>query len=153
MKWHVLYTKPRCEKKVEEQLISIGINAYCPIRTEIKLWSDRKKKVNVPLIPSVVLVKIDEKDKNKVFESTSVLRYMFWLGKRAIVRQEEVDVLKKYLSGSYNIINSNVSKLKLGDEFNVASFNDEKGIISRLSKSFVWIYLKSLGYTVKLSLA
>ena len=45
MNWYVLHTKPRCEKKVEEQLLlSLGINAYCPTRSEIKLWSDRKKR-------------------------------------------------------------------------------------------------------------
>ena len=32
------------EKKVEEQLLSLGINTYCPTRTEIKIWSDRKKR-------------------------------------------------------------------------------------------------------------
>ena len=46
MNWYVLHTKPRCEKKVEEQLLSFGINAYCPKRSEFKLWSDRKKKVS-----------------------------------------------------------------------------------------------------------
>ena len=37
MKWYVLHTKPRSEKKVEEKLLSLGINAYCPTRTEIKI--------------------------------------------------------------------------------------------------------------------
>ena len=45
MKWYVLHTKPRCEKKAEQQLLSMGIIAYCPTRTEMKLWSDRRKKV------------------------------------------------------------------------------------------------------------
>ena len=45
MNWYVLHTKPRNEKKVEEQLLSMGINAYCPTRSEIKFWSDRKKRL------------------------------------------------------------------------------------------------------------
>ena len=44
MNWYVLYTKPRSEKKVEEKLLSLGINAYCPTYSEIRFWSDRKKK-------------------------------------------------------------------------------------------------------------
>ena len=56
MNWYVLYTKPRFEKKVEEQLLSLGINAYCPKRKEIKFWKDRKKKIDVPVLPSMVLV-------------------------------------------------------------------------------------------------
>ena len=43
MSWNVIYTKSRSEIKVEERLKNIGIEAYCPVRTELKFWSDRKK--------------------------------------------------------------------------------------------------------------
>ena len=153
MNWYVLHTKPRCEKKVEEQLLSFGINAYCPTRSEFKLWSDRKKKIYKPVLPSMVLVNIDKKDINKVFESPLVVRYMFWMGKRAVVRQSEIDILKKYLDGGYNLISSNSSSLNVGDDFKLPSFNNEKGIVSRISNNNIWIYLKSIGYNVKLKLA
>ena len=153
MNWYVLHTKPRCEKKVEEKLLSLGINAYCPTRSEIRLWSDRKKRIQVPVLPSMVLVNIDTKDINRVFESSGVIRYMFWLGKRAIVRHEEVDILKKYLNGSYNFINSKVSNIKVGDNYKLSSFNNETGIVNRISNNSIWIYLNSLGFSVKLNLA
>ena len=153
MNWYVLHTKPRCEKKVEEKLLSIGVNAYCPTRSEIRLWSDRKKRIDVPVLPSMILVNINDKDINRVFECSSVIRYMFWLGKRAIVRQKEVDILKKYLKGNYNLIDSNISNIKVGDNFKLPSFNNEKGIVNRISKNNIWIYLKSIGYSVKLKLA
>ena len=153
MNWYVLHTRPRSEIKVEEFLISSGIEAYCPKRSELKLWSDRKKRIQVPLLPSMVLVKIDEKKLNRVFESPLVVRYMFWLGKRAVVRQSEIDILKKYLDGSYNLISSNSSSINVGDDFKLPSFNNEKGIVSRISNNNLWIYLKSIGYSVKLKLA
>ena len=153
MNWYVLHTKPRSEKKVEGQLLSLGINAYCPTRKEIKFWSDRKKKVHMPVLPSMVLVNINDKDINKVFDCSSVIRYMFWLGKRAIVRQSEIDILKKYLQGDFNIINSNLSEIKVGDNFNLPSFNSEKGIVNRISKNNIWIHLKSIRYSIKLKLA
>ena len=152
MNWYVLHTKPRCEKKVEEQLLSIGINAYCPTRSDFKLWTDRKKKIYKPVLPSMVLVYIDDKDINRVFESPLVVRYMFWMGKRAVVRQSEVDILKKYLDGSYNSIISRSSSINVGDDFRLPSFNNEKGIIRRISNNNIWIYLKSIGYSVKLKL-
>ena len=153
MNWYVLHTKPRCEKKVEEKLLSIGINAYCPTLYEIRFWSDRKKRIEVPVLPSMVLVNIDDKDINRVFESKEVVRYMFWLGKRAVVRQSEIDILKKYLNGSYNFVNTRLSDIKVGDDFSLSSFNNEKGIVSRISNNNIWIYLKSIGYNVKLKLA
>ena len=153
MNWYVLHTKPRNEKKVEEQLLSMGINAYCPTRSQIKFWSDRKKRVDLPVLPSMVLVKIDDKDINRVFDSPAVVRYMFWLGKRAVVRQSEIDVLKKYLNRSYNLKSSKSLDLNVGDNFSLPSFNDEKGIVSRISNNNIWIYLKSIGYSIKLKLA
>ena len=101
----------------------------------------------------MVLVKIDDKDINRVFESHSVLRYMFWMGKRAVVRQSEIDILKKYLEGSYSLISSNSSSINIGDNFKLPSFNNEKGIVDRISNNYIWIYLKSIGYSVKLKLA
>ncbi len=153
MSWYVLYTKPRSEKKVEEELLSLGLHVYCPTRSEIRIWSDRKKRVQIPVLPSMVLVNIDTKDINRVFESSGVIRYMFWLGKRAIVRQEEVDILKKYLNGSYNFINSKISNIKVGDNFKLSSFNNENGIVNRISNNSIWIFLNSLGFSVKLNLA
>ena len=93
MNWYVLYTKLRSEKKVEQELLSLGINAYCPTRSEIRLWSDRKKRIEIPLLPSMVLVNLSDEHINKVFESSLVVRYMFWLGERATVRQSEIDIL------------------------------------------------------------
>ena len=153
MNWYVIHTKPRGEKKAEEQLLSLGINAYCPTRSEIRPWSDRKKRIQVPVLPSMVLVNIDEKDINRVFESPLVVRYMFWMGKRAIVRQSEIDILKKYLKGDYNFVNSKLSDIKVGDNFNLPSFNNKRGIVDRISNNNIWIYLKSIGYSVKLKLA
>ena len=153
MNWYVIHTKPRCEKKAEEQLLSLGINAYCPARNEIRLWSDRKKRIQVPVLPSMVLVNIEDKDINRVFECSGVIRYMFWLGKRAVVRQSEVDTLKKYLKGDYNLINSKLSNIKVGDNFSLSSFNNERGVVNRISNNNIWIYLKSIGYSVKLKLA
>lgn len=153
MNWYVLYTKPRCEKKVEEELLSIGINAYCPTRSETRYWSDRKKRIETPVLPSMVLVEIDDKDFNKVFESSAVLRYMFWLGKRATVSQSEIDIMKKYLRGNFNLIESKLSNMKAGDNFSLPTFNNENGIVNRISNNNIWIYLNSCGVSVKLKLA
>ena len=153
MNWYVIYTKPRCEKKVEDQLLSLGINAYCPKRKEIKFWSDRKKKIDVPLLPSMVLVNLEEKNINDVFQVNGALRYMFWLGKRAKVRQKEVDILKKYSNDGFSFSDSKIYNIKVGDSFDLSSFNNESGIVERISNNNIWIYLKSIGYSVKLKLA
>ena len=134
MNWFVLHTKPRHEKKVEEQLLSSGIEAYCPKRKEIRFWGDRRKKVSIPVLPAMVLVKIEEKNINDVFNVNGVVRYMFWLGKRAIVRQKEVDILKNYLEGN-KLVDHEILKLSLGDRINLKGFNNEDGLVKKVSNN------------------
>ena len=150
--WHVIYTKPRAEKKVEERLNNFGIEAYCPVKQEVKQWSDRKKKILVPVLPSMVLVNIDEKERNKVFDIPGVVRYMFWLKKHAIVKDDEVASLKSLLSQN-NIISQNTETLKVGENFNVPGFENQSGIIKKISNNQIWVVLKKLGYVIKLKTA
>ncbi len=152
MNWFVIHTKPRFEKKVEEMLLLNGIEAYCPTRKEIRIWSDRKKKVDVPLLPSMVLVRLEEQNINNVFNVNGVVRYMYWLGKKAIVREKEVDVLKSYLKGN-KISNLETFKVKPGDIIDIPGFKNESGLVGRVSKNNAWVFLENLGYTIKLNLA
>ena len=55
-KWYVLYTKPRHEIKALERLTQNGFEVYCPMKTTLKQWSDRKKKVSEPLLPSYLFI-------------------------------------------------------------------------------------------------
>jgi transcription antitermination factor NusG len=101
MNWFVLYTKPRNEVKVAERLAAAGIAVYCPMVTTVKQWSDRKKKVTVPLFTSYVFVQVVEKQRPAVFDIPGVVRYLFWLGKPAVVRAEEIAVIKEMLNDTY----------------------------------------------------
>ena len=147
MKWHVLHTRPRHEKKVEKDLLLNGIQAYCPVKCEYKLWSDRKKKVFVPVLPSMILVRIEEKKLNDVFISRGVIGYMKWLGKKAVVRDSEIDRLKK------NIEYSLGSNHKIGTKVGIRNFGNQIGIINKISKNKIWISLENLGYKLMLNKA
>ena len=60
LQWFALYTRPKAEKKVEERLSLAGFDSFLPLQTVIKQWSDRKKKVEIPLINSYVFVKTNK---------------------------------------------------------------------------------------------
>ena len=153
MPWYVLYTKPQNEKKVALRLQKLGIEAYCPLRTEIRQWSDRKKKVEVPLLPSMILVNVEEKDRNIVFQAPGAVRYMFWLEKPAIVTQEEVDALKEVQSSKDNH-NLQVETIKPGTKLNLSEmgFKAQEGTVKYVSGNQCWVVLEGLGYVVKLEI-
>ena len=153
MKWFVIYTKPNFEIKVAQGINSIGLNAYCPVYTEIKQYSDREKKVTKPLLKSYVLVQLSESDRIKVFSIPGVLRYIFWLGKPAEVRAKEIEILKTNLTGSYDQVS--ISKLVKGEQYTIAAgpFKGQTGKVLEILKNKLRLELPSLGIFVTLSKA
>ncbi|MET0946561.1 MAG: UpxY family transcription antiterminator [Flavobacterium sp.] len=150
MTWYVLYTKPKWEKKVAEKLNQIGIECYCPTVTQIKQWSDRKKKVVVPLFNSYVFVQLPEIEKNSVFTVPGVIRYLFWLGKPAVVRDEEISIIKTSLQAS-DVIDVTVSAIQVGDKIKLESgaFSNQDAIVQEVSKTHYILILESLGCVLK----
>jgi len=151
MNWYVIYTKPKWEKKVAEKLAQAGIECYCPLITQIKQWSDRKKKVEVPLFNSYVFVQLPEVDRNTVFKVPGVVRYLFWLGKPAIVRDEEIKIIKTSLTSS-NIADISVSSIQVGDRIKLDSgaFSNQDAIVQEISKTHYILVLESLGCVLKI---
>ena len=151
MNWYVVYTKPRWEKKVAEKLTQIGIECYCPIITQVKQWSDRKKKVEVPLFNSYVFVQLKDSDRNSVFQIAGVVRYLFWLGKPAIVRDEEIKSIKDSLKAS-NIAEVSVSSIQVGDRIKLESgaFSNQSAIVQEVSNTHYILVLESLGCVLKI---
>ena len=147
-KWFVLYTKPRTEIKVSQRLSVLGINNYAPTRIEVRQWSDRKKKITVPLLPSMVLVNLLEKEVNKVFEVTGVVRYLFENQKRAEVSNEEVLAMKYYLD---NIYHSNTKVLVVGETVKVPLLEEPATVLSVRGKNCL-AQLKKLGVIVSFQL-
>ena len=153
MKWYVLYTKPNFEIKVADGINAHGINAYCPTFTQIKQYSDRKKKVQKPLLPSYVLVQLSEQDRPKVFNIPGVVRYLFWLGKPAVVREKEIELLRNNLKGVFD--DAKISKLSIGKEFTIPSgpLKGQTGRVLDVLKNKLRLELPSLGLFVTLSKA
>jgi transcriptional antiterminator RfaH len=151
-KWFVLYTKPNQEIKVVEQLNEMGITCYCPTANIIKQYSDRKKKILKPLMPSYVLVFIEEHDRNNVFLVFGVVRYLFWLGKPAIVRESEVDMMKQYLNGVYTSVS--LTKFTKGQVYKISEgvLAGRSGEVIEAKKNKIKLELESLGMIVTLKL-
>lgn len=151
MNWYVVYTKPKWEKKVAEQLRDKGIECYCPLITQVRQWSDRKKKVEVPLFNSYVFVQLPDAERNAVFQSVGVVRYLFWLGKPAIVRDEEISIIKKWLDPSEGN-DVSVLSFEVGDTIQLDSgpFSSQKAIVQEVTNTHYVLVLESLGCVLKM---
>lgn len=151
-KWFVLYTRPNQEVKVSEQLKGMKISCFCPTVTEIKQYSDRKKKVIKPLLPSHVFVFIEEGNRNDVFSVFGIVRYLFWLGKPATVRESEIELMRENLNSIYQSIS--ITKFTRGQLYKISEgvFSGRIGKVIEAQKNKVKLELQSLGMIVILRL-
>ena len=146
MNWYVVYTKPKWEKKVAERLNEIGVVAYCPLVTKISQWSDRKKRISVPLFNSYVFVQMEDKDRNRVFEISGAVRYLFWLGKPAVVKDLEIEAIRQWLSAP-DVYEVALDQWKKGDKITLESgpFISQTAIIQEVKQNHYILILESLG--------
>ncbi|MBP9602326.1 MAG: UpxY family transcription antiterminator, partial [Lutibacter sp.] len=149
----VLCTKPKNEKKVLGELISLGIKAYCPMVLERRQWSDRVKKVIVPLIPSYVFVKLPEQERDIVFRVPGIVRYLFWLGKPATVYDKEIEALKAFITD--DTMDVTVQSLKPGDSYTISDgyFKGKEGVINEVTNNRLQLIINGLGIKITLKKA
>ncbi|WP_324024066.1 UpxY family transcription antiterminator [Maribacter sp. BPC-D8] len=151
--WYVLYVKPKNEKKVAERLSTYQVDVYCPMIKEVKQWSDRKKTIEVPLFKSYVFVNISESDRQQVFDVPGVVRYLYWLGKPAVVRDIEMETLKKWLTND-EVENYTLSKLETGDRVSIkyGTLKDQKAEIIEIGKKRVRLVLEGMGVVLNMKI-
>ncbi|MEO8934557.1 MAG: UpxY family transcription antiterminator [Xanthomarina sp.] len=154
-KWYVLYVKLNHERKVAQRINDLKCNfkAFCPTRTEIRVWSDRKKKIQVPLLTRIVFINAQEADRARVFDIPGTLNYLYENGLPGIVQDNEIVHLKS-ISQNPNIKGHEIEQLKPGATINLNKFGFENkdGVIQKVTKNNIWVVLKSLGFVVKLHL-
>jgi transcriptional antiterminator RfaH len=152
MNWYVVYTKPKWEKKVAERLDAIGVTTYCPLITKVSQWSDRKKIVSVPLFNSYIFVQIEEKNRNQIFEVTGAIRYLFWLGKPAVVKDSEIETIKNWLSVPEEFEVA-LEQWKKGDKIVLESgpFVSQSAVIQEVKQNHYILILESLGCVLKVN--
>ncbi len=147
-KWYALYTKPRWEKKVDTILVRKGINSWCPVQKIQRQWSDRKKVIEEPLFKSYVFVQINEEERLKVVTTDGVLNLVHYLGKPAIIRDEEIELIQKYLGekeAKIQVISLEGFKENTKVKISHGVFMDNEGTVLRGGKKKVYVQLQSLG--------
>ncbi len=147
-KWYAVYTKPRWEKKIDTVLIRKGIESWCPLQKVERQWSDRKKIIEEPLFKSYVFVYIDDNERSKVLMTDGALNFVYYLGKPAVIKEDEINNIKAYLlekDAKISIVSD--QGFSTGDliKVNHGVFMDKEGTVIRGGKKKVYVELQSLG--------
>ncbi len=147
MKWYVIYTRPRWEKKVYSLLTAKAIESYCPLNKVRRKWSDRIKLVEEPLFKSYLFVKTDEEGRLPVRMTDGVVNFVYWNGKPAIVKEKEIQTIKKFLN-EHEQVELVRMDFKPNDKVVITSgpLMDKEGKVLEVKNKVAKVIIESLGY-------
>jgi transcription antitermination factor NusG len=142
--WYALYTSPRAEKRVKENLEQNGIECYLPLHRTPRVWSDRVKMVDIPLFNSYVFVKCKISEIFRMNRIRGVVKIVYYDGKPAMIRQNEIDAMKMFIREAAGRV------LCEGDEVEIltGSMKNISGKITKIKKKYIMLHIKQLMATV-----
>jgi transcription antitermination factor NusG len=147
--WYVVYTKPRWEKKVYTLLTDKNIEAYCPLNKVRRKWSDRIKWVEEPLFKSYVFVKVAPEELTGVRMISGVVNFVYWLGKPAIVKNKEIEIIRKFLN-DYEEVWTEPIELQKDARVVITrgAFMDKEARVVKVTHNKVRVLIESIGYSL-----
>ncbi len=157
--WYALYVRPRFEKKVLSQLEEMGIEAYLPLVTKMKQWSDRRKKIDEPLFKSYVFVHSTMKDYIPILNVYGVLKFVSFERKPVVVPDNQIVAIRKFVSDfehgeEFKLMNN--EELKVGQMVRIIN-GPMKGLKGRLetiyNKRHLIVYIDVVGQYIPVHLS
>jgi transcriptional antiterminator RfaH len=153
LKWHIAYTYPKAERKVFRKLELMGVTAFLPLHYVVRTWSDRKKKLEVPLFPNYIFIYTSSSERYELLQIKEVVRFVSFDGSPAIVSETLINSLKKMLKGDVEVSEEEYHEgmhVKVTDGL----FKGAEGILIRKnSKSRLVIQIKVLRRTVSVDIS
>lgn len=148
--WTAFYTKPRNEKKVSERLSGQGFNIFCPTRTVVKQWSDRKKKIKEPVFTSYIFANVYERERQQILRDQGIVSSVFWLKKPVVIRDEEIQAIKDFLDDYPEARVDNLD-FTYGQELMISDgpLRGEKGELIKKKGNKVILNIVSLKYSLQ----
>lgn len=97
--WYAAYTRAQHEKCVARQLDERAVERFLPMYEAVHRWKDRRMRVQVPLFPGYVFVRIPLQNRLDVLRIPSVVRLIGFNGAITPIPDEEIEGLRRALDG------------------------------------------------------
>lgn len=119
--WLVAYVQSCLEKKTAQRLAAMGIECYLPVQSEIRQWSDRRKRVDRLVIPMMIFVHVTPQERPLPLSLQAVSRYMVLRGEStpAVIPDEQMDRFRFMLDYSPEAVEMCSAPLAPGDAVKV----------------------------------
>jgi transcription antitermination factor NusG len=97
--WYAVHTKSRHEKRVAAQLAEQSVCTFLPLLVQLNRWSDRKRKVEVPLFSCYAFVRIAQtpEDRLHILRTPGVLGFVGYDRRGTAIPQEQIESIQTAL--------------------------------------------------------
>ena len=97
--WYALHTRPRHEKIVTQRLEERGVTTFLPLLTQVHRWSDRKKKVELPLFSCYVFARFAPKrdERLRVLRVEGVFSLVGAQGEGAPIPIDQIEAIRSLM--------------------------------------------------------
>lgn len=92
--WYAAYTRAQHEKRVAEQLDERGVEHFLPLYASMRRWKDRRVRIDLPLFPGYVFVRLALAARLRVLQIPSVVCLVGFGGSLATLPDEDVEILR-----------------------------------------------------------
>lgn len=99
--WYALHTRTRHEKMVEHRLVERGVETFLPLITEVHRWSDRKKKVQLPLFNGYLFAKLSASkiDRLRILNVDGVFSFVGVRGEGTPIPDTQIEAVRALVDG------------------------------------------------------
>src|SRR6266702_2414115 len=98
--WYAAYTCPNHEKRVAVELGARDVENFLPIYSSVRRWKDRRVRLELPLFPGYVFVRLALRDRLRVVQIPSVARLVGFNGQPTALPDTEMEIMRSGLSQS-----------------------------------------------------
>lgn len=134
----------------------MGFEAYLPLITRIKQWSDRMKKVEEPLFKSYLFVRSDEKKHYEIVSIPGVTKFVTFEKKAVVVPENQIKAVMKYCDDYVEDDEQNTVEFHEGQLVRITS-GEMTGLIGRLApinnKKRLIVYIESVGHYIPINIS
>ena len=152
--WYAVYVRSRHEKSVYSALLDKGIDASLPMKTVVREWSDRKKKVQRPLFRGYVFVKIDVNiDNLNVLQTAGVVKFIGIRNKPSRIPDEQIHWMHMLVAESDTVRAE--KEIPVGQRVRVmiGPFKGIKGVVKRVgSRSRLVVLIESIMQAISIDI-
>jgi transcription antitermination factor NusG len=154
--WYAVYVRSRYEKKVHQYFLEKGLSSFLPLIETIRQWSDRKKKVEEPLIRGYVFVNIDyHKEHIHVLDTDGVVKFIGIGRTPSVISERDIEWLKR-LAHEPDAIGEAVLAIPVGKKVRVLTgpFKDMEGVVRKEGREErLVVYFDSIMQGVEITIA